>query len=79
MTLGPRTVNETRAQVAYSNLHAPPTDPIGPALNDPTLAPLYSQPNAYSVPPPYPLPYAVYYYPNGAVILDPYLWLPWGL
>lgn len=31
-TLSPRTVNETRAQFAYSRLHAPPTDPIGPAV-----------------------------------------------
>ncbi len=28
----PRLVNETRAQVAYSTLAAPPTDPIGPAV-----------------------------------------------
>jgi hypothetical protein len=33
LTLSPRTVNETRAQVAYSNLKAPPTDPIGPAVS----------------------------------------------
>jgi hypothetical protein len=53
------------------------TDPIGPALNDPTLAPLYSQPNAYSVPPSNPIPNAIYYYyPNGAVIVDPFLWVP---
>jgi Carboxypeptidase regulatory-like domain/TonB dependent receptor len=31
-TLSPRTVNETRAQVAFSNLKAPPTDPVGPAV-----------------------------------------------
>jgi hypothetical protein len=54
------------------------TDPIGPAQNDPTLAPLYSQPNGYSVMPANPLPYAVYfYYPNGAVVVDPFLWVPW--
>ena len=32
-TLSPRTVNETRAQVAYGDLKAPPTDPIGPAVS----------------------------------------------
>jgi carboxypeptidase family protein/TonB-dependent receptor-like protein len=31
--LSPRTVNETRAQFAYSNLEAPPADPIGPAVS----------------------------------------------
>jgi hypothetical protein len=52
------------------------TDPIGPALNDPTLAPLYSLPNANSVLPSNPIPNAIYYYyPNGAVILDPFLWV----
>jgi hypothetical protein len=56
------------------------TDPIGPALNDPTLVPLYSQPNPYSVLPPNPSPSAVYfYYPNGAVVQDPFLWVPWVL
>jgi hypothetical protein len=56
------------------------TDPIGPALNDPTLTPLYSQPNANSVPPDNPIPGAVYYYyPNGAVILDPFLWVALAL
>lgn len=33
LTLSPRTVNETRAQVTYSNLQAPPSDPIGPAVS----------------------------------------------
>ncbi len=33
LVLSPRTVNETRAQFAYSNLKAPPTDPIGPAVS----------------------------------------------
>jgi hypothetical protein len=32
-TLSSRTVNETRAQFAYSDLHAPPTDVIGPAVS----------------------------------------------
>ncbi len=32
-TLSNRTVNETRAQVAYSDLNAPPTDPVGPAVS----------------------------------------------
>jgi hypothetical protein len=32
-TLSARTVNETRAQFAYSDLSAPPTDPIGPAVS----------------------------------------------
>ena len=30
LTLSPRTVNETRAQFAHSDLLAPPTDPVGP-------------------------------------------------
>jgi len=33
MSLSPRTVNETRAQFAYGDLKAPPTDPIGPAVS----------------------------------------------
>jgi len=33
MTLSSRTVNETRAQFAYGDLQAPPTDPIGPAVS----------------------------------------------
>ncbi len=33
LVLSPRTVNETRAQFAYANLKAPPTDPIGPAVS----------------------------------------------
>ena len=33
MTLSARTVNETRAQFAHGDLNAPPTDPIGPAVN----------------------------------------------
>ena len=32
-TLSPRTVNETRAQVAHSDLQAPPTDLVGPAVS----------------------------------------------
>ncbi len=32
-TLSPRTVNETRAQFTYSNLMAPPNDPVGPAVS----------------------------------------------
>jgi TonB dependent receptor-like, beta-barrel len=32
-SLTPRTVLESRAQFAYSDLAAPPTDPIGPAVN----------------------------------------------
>ena len=32
-TLSSRTVNETRAQFAYGDLKAPPTDPIGPAVS----------------------------------------------
>ena len=31
-TISPRTVNETRAQIARGDLHAPPTDGIGPAV-----------------------------------------------
>jgi hypothetical protein len=33
LTIGARTVNETRAQFTYSDLLAPPTDPIGPTVN----------------------------------------------
>jgi hypothetical protein len=33
VTLSQRTVNETRAQFAHSDLAAPPTDPIGPAVS----------------------------------------------
>jgi hypothetical protein len=33
LTLSPRTVNETRAQFAHSDLLAPPTDPTGPAVS----------------------------------------------
>ena len=33
LSLSSRTVNETRAQFAYGSLEAPPTDPIGPAVN----------------------------------------------
>ncbi len=32
-TLSPRLVNETRGQFTYSNLEAPPSDPIGPAVS----------------------------------------------
>jgi hypothetical protein len=32
LTLSPKTVLETRVQVAHGNLSAPPTDPIGPAV-----------------------------------------------
>lgn len=32
-TFSPRVVNETRAQFWYSNLTAPPSDPIGPAVS----------------------------------------------
>ena len=33
LTLSDRTVNETRVQFAYSDLKAPPTDPVGPAVS----------------------------------------------
>src|SRR5207249_2726746 len=33
ITLSPRTVNEMRGQVAHSDLQAPPSDPIGPAVS----------------------------------------------
>ena len=33
MTLSPRMVNETRVQFTNSNLAAPPSDPIGPAVS----------------------------------------------
>jgi hypothetical protein len=33
LTLSSQTVNETRAQFSYGDLLAPPTDPIGPAVN----------------------------------------------
>jgi hypothetical protein len=63
------------------NLHGNSlTDPIGPALNDPTLAPLYTQPNPSSVlPPDLPPGVPYFYYPNGAVVPDPFLWVNWVL
>ena len=33
LSLSARTVNETRAQFTYGSLKAPPTDPVGPAVN----------------------------------------------
>src|SRR6185369_10922972 len=33
VSLSPRTVNETRGQFTYSNLKAPPSDPVGPAVS----------------------------------------------
>src|SRR5262245_27392860 len=33
ISVSARTVNETRAQAAFSDLKAPPTDPVGPAVN----------------------------------------------
>jgi hypothetical protein len=33
VSISARTVNETRAQFAYGNLKAPPSDPIGPAVS----------------------------------------------
>jgi hypothetical protein len=32
-SLGDRTLNETRAQVTYGDLQAPPSDPVGPAVS----------------------------------------------
>ena len=46
MTLSPRTVNETRAQFAYGDLKAPPTDPIGPAVSIPGVASFGTLPEA---------------------------------
>lgn len=37
-SLSPRVVNETRAQVAFSRLDAPPSDPVGPAVSIPGVA-----------------------------------------
>jgi hypothetical protein len=66
--------------LAYNLEGSSLTDPLGPALNDPTLAPLYSQPNPNSVLPSNPLPGAIYYYyPDGTTILDPFLWVPLAL
>lgn len=33
LTLSPQTVNETRAQFTHGNLHALPTDPVGPSVS----------------------------------------------
>ena len=33
ITLSPKTVNETRAQISHGDLKAPPTDPFGPAVS----------------------------------------------
>src|SRR5262249_1196996 len=38
LTLSPRTVNETRGQFTYSNLHALPTDLTGPAVSIASVA-----------------------------------------
>ena len=38
ISLSPRTVNETRVQVTVSDLKAPATDPIGPAVSIPGVA-----------------------------------------
>ena len=38
MTLSPRTVNETRAQISHGNLKAPSTDQIGPSVSIAGLA-----------------------------------------
>ncbi|HEV3263091.1 MAG TPA: matrixin family metalloprotease [Gemmataceae bacterium] len=45
---------------------APITDPIGPVLSNPALAPMYTYPGD-------PL---TYYYPNGTVSASPYLFVP---
>lgn len=45
------------------------TDPIGPAINDPTLAPMYTVPND---------PWN-YYYPGGVVTVDAFYWLIHGV
>jgi hypothetical protein len=48
-TLSARTVNELRAQVAFSDLQAPPSDPIGPAVSisgSASLGTLSSSPTA---------------------------------
>jgi hypothetical protein len=51
------------------------TDPIGPALNDPTLQPWYTQPPVGVMPPPDPTGTLIYYYyPGGVITLDPFLW-----
>jgi len=38
LSLSPRTVNETRGQVVFSDLQAPPTDSTGPAVSIPGVA-----------------------------------------
>ncbi|HEV3447362.1 MAG TPA: hypothetical protein VG099_22160, partial [Gemmataceae bacterium] len=45
---------------------APITDPIGPVISNPTLAPMYT----------YPGDPFTYYYPNGTVSVSPYLLAP---
>ena len=45
---------------------APITDPIGPVISNPTLAPMYT----------YPGDPFTYYYPNGTVSVSPYLLVP---
>jgi hypothetical protein len=52
------------------------TDPIGPALNDPTLQPLSATPTVTSNQPGDPL---YYYYPGGIISIDPFLWVPLAL
>jgi hypothetical protein len=71
------TASSGAPSLTYHLLGSSLTDPIGPALNDPTLAPLYSQPNPNSVLPTNPIPGATYfYYPDGTVITDPFEWAP---
>jgi hypothetical protein len=50
------------------------TDPIDPALNDPTLQPQYTTPTVTGNQPGDPLYY--YYYPGGIISIDPFLWVP---
>jgi hypothetical protein len=50
------------------------TDPIGPALNDPTLQPQYTTPPPGTSSQPGDALY--YYYPGGIISIDPFLWMP---
>jgi hypothetical protein len=51
------------------------TDPIGPALNDPTLQPLYTTPTVPNGPTNQPGDPLYYYYPGGFISIDPFFWV----
>ena len=69
------------APLDYNLSGAVISDPLGPAVIDPTLNPLYAVPTDpgvyYYPPPPPPAPTATYVPPPPYVTTMPYLFLPW--